>query len=90
MWEQGREKGGLVDGLAHRVGSSWWWEGRVWQVGPGREKKERKRKRIQLKFETDISNLFKLDSIQTGPFLTQKIWNKLWLESIWDKEQRFL
>jgi hypothetical protein len=29
------------------------------------ERKERKRKRIQFKFETDISNLFELDSIQT-------------------------
>jgi hypothetical protein len=34
-------------------------------VGPGQKKK---RKRIQFKFEIDISNLFKLDSIHIGPF----------------------
>jgi hypothetical protein len=46
-----------------------------------RKRKERKRKRIQFKFETDISNLFKLDSIQTGPFPAQKIWNKTFVEA---------
>jgi hypothetical protein len=51
-------------------------------VGPSQEKKERKRKRIELKLETDILNLFKLDLIQTRLFLTQKNLNKLWLESI--------
>jgi hypothetical protein len=29
----------------------------------------------------------KLDSIQNGPSLAPKIRNKIWLESIWDKEQ---
>jgi hypothetical protein len=69
-----------------------WPAGLAW-VGPsGRERRERvltggPRGLNKFNWFQTNSNSVELNLVQTGCSFAPKIWNKIWLESIWDKEQ---